>query len=568
MFTRAFSVLLCTLFFVFSPVTVGKWTTGFQMLRRRLMIIYGPHVTPIVVLLVFPIVSLAITHVQSMYYDINDFDLYSSIGFGVTNLITTLCTNVMSGVVTWHLMDIRTRELQQQLQYAELYVGTKLTTHNVKRIDKCKKEIYSMMSVYFVPVQLYKVVISTVWALWILPTFTHFLVTCVLFVIITVLLRVCAKYFEKKFGKTVGKNVVFDPENQDGYNEDTTKVEKEYNVITEFVSSDETRMRMSLGHTIDLDKTTIERAKYATQRSIVRTMLIDLMSSIVFVMLLATSTRSTAQNMSSILYTIGFTGDALYKWSKIYLLDEFEHVLSCLNRHQMETKSTVTKTDVTTVTFSDVSMAYYANIFIPSLWDAKKVPITGLNLHLKKGTVHYITGENGGGKSSFLKLFFNKPESGTILFDDVDISQIGIVDRWRLVYILRQINEGVPMPSKEVINQHKKQHPLLAEKFGLTSLENIGGNGTNGSGGQEQRVQIFMALTAGTPIVLLDEPFSALDVHWKHVIEDALVDAALSKLIVVVGHGNYEGAAHSGVTKWQLVKSTGLSSTALIKLSA
>jgi len=553
-FTRAFAVL-------------SSFWPGFHVLSRRLKTIYGFQLMPIVVLLVFPVVSLAITHVQSLYYDINDFDLYSSIGFGVTNLITTLCTNVMSGVVTWHLMDTRIRELQQQLQYAELYVNTTLTTHNVKRISKCKREMYNMMSVYFVPVQLYKVFISTVWALWILPTFGHFLVTCVLFVIVTILLRVCAKYFEKKFGKTVGKNVVFDAENPDGYNEDT-KAEREFTVISEFVSSDETRMRISLGHTIDLDKTSAERAKYMTQRSIVRTILIDLMSSIVFVMLLATSSRSTAQNMSSILYTIGFTGDALYKWNKIYLLDEFEHLLTCLKRHQMETKTTVTKTDVTTITFVDVTMAYYTNIFIPSLRDDKKNPVVGLNVRLQKGTLHYITGENGGGKSSFLKLFFNKPESGTILFDDVDISQIGIADRWRLVYILKQINEGVPMPSKEVINQHKKQHSLLAEKFGLTTLENIGGNGSNGSGGQEQRVQIFMALTANTPIVLLEEPFSALDVEWKRVIEEALIDVALTKLVVVVGHGNYEGVAHTGVTKWQLVKSTGSSSSALLKLSA
>lgn len=539
---------------------------GFQVLSRRLKTIYGFQLMPIMVLLVFPIISLAVTHVQSMYYDINDFDLYSSIGFGVTNLITTLCTNVMSGVVTWHLMDTRIRELQQQLQYAELYVNTTLTTHNLKRISKCKKEMYSMMSVYFVPVQLYKVFISTVWALWILPTFEHFLITCVLFVIVTFLLKLCAKYFEKKFGKTVGKNVVFNPENPDGYNEDTI-TEKEFTIIREFASSDETRMRLSLGHTIDLDKASAERAKYMTQRSIVRTMLIDLMSSIVFVMLLATSSRSTAQNMSSILHTIGFTGDALYKWNKIYLLDEFNHLLTCLKHHQMETKTTVTKTDIRTVTFNDVSMVYYTNIFIPSLKDSKKSIIVGLNVRLEKGKVHYITGDNGGGKSSFLKLFFNKPENGTILFDDININQIGIVDRWRLIYILKQINEGVPMPSKEVINQHKKQYPDMANRFGLTTLENIGGNGSNGSGGQEQRVQIFMALTANTPIVLLDEPFSALDVHWKHIIEEALIDVAQTKLVVVVGHGNYEGVSSSSVTKWQLVKATGSSSTALIKLS-
>lgn len=532
-----------------------KYIATLQKLKVYLTLIYGTHVPTLTVLLVFPIIALFVTYIQSSYYDINEFDIYSSIGFGVANLATTFSVHIMTYTISWHYMEKRVNELNKRLFNAQLCVGVTLSKQYIARINTCRREMYNTMCIYFVPLQLYKVGISAMWSLFILPSLYYFIGICILFGITTGLLNVVTRRMKLKMGKNVCEKINFDPENPDGYTKPKLEIEKNMSIIDEFDNVTDTKMRMSLGHTLSKNSADEIRSKYQTQRSIMRTVMLDIMGSIVFVILLATSTRSLAQNITSILVTIGNMGETLYKLDSMYLLDNLSYILVCLEKNcRVEPILPSIVMDVNTITIQNATLSY-RDIFIPSKQYVRSSGVTNLSCIIKKGSLHYITGENGVGKSSFLKMFFDTLDSGKILFDSTNITNIDQKSLWQLVYILKQINEDVPMFSRDIIDHHKKINPDLSRRFGIDSLEGIGRDGSSGSGGQEQRVQIFMALTTSASVILLDEPFSALDVHWKQVIEKELIEMATTKIIIVIGHGNYDGADNKGVTKWIMTKS-------------
>lgn len=142
------------------------------------------------------------------------------------------------------------------------------------------------------------------------------------------------------------------------------------------------------------------------------------------------------------------------------------------------------------------------------------------DLTVAPGEIVAISGQSGAGKSTLLDLVagFLPASGGTIAFDQTDLTRVP--PEQRPVAILFQADNlfdhlsvaanlrlGLPKGLPRAEADHK-----IAEALAAMRLEGLGPRrATNLSGGQKQRVALARTLLRNRPILLLDEPFSALD---------------------------------------------------------
>ncbi len=154
-----------------------------------------------------------------------------------------------------------------------------------------------------------------------------------------------------------------------------------------------------------------------------------------------------------------------------------------------------------------------------------------LSFSVRPGEFISILGVSGSGKSTIFRLVtgLDNPSTGDItLEDEVNghrLGKVGYMPQQDLLLPWRTILENAYLPL-EIIGvdkqtAYKQIRPLLKE-FGLA--------GTNDkypselSGGMKQRVAFLRAVLSGNPLLLLDEPFSALDAITKLSMQEWLLE--------------------------------------------
>lgn len=161
-------------------------------------------------------------------------------------------------------------------------------------------------------------------------------------------------------------------------------------------------------------------------------------------------------------------------------------------------------------------------------YDDTKSIINGLDLNLDKNKKYAIVGASGCGKSTLVKLIlgYYSNYNGDIKFDGKNIKDLDIEKLNKMISIIHQ---NVYMFDKSIKDNiclykefsYEKINNILAlsgaDKF-INDLDNkleyaVGENGSNLSGGQRQRIAISRALIQETPILVLDEGTSAIDMQ-------------------------------------------------------
>lgn len=177
--------------------------------------------------------------------------------------------------------------------------------------------------------------------------------------------------------------------------------------------------------------------------------------------------------------------------------------------------------------------------------------IENINLEINKGELVVLIGPSGCGKTTILKMINRliEPSNGQIKINGTDIeAQDPIELRRNIGYVIQQTGlfihmtvreniEIIPrlakMPVSEIVDRTVKLMETvgLPEKF-LDRYPN------HLSGGQQQRVGVARAFAMNPDIILMDEPFSALDPLTRSQLQDELVSlqSKLHKTIVFVTH--------------------------------
>ncbi|MEU0312086.1 ATP-binding cassette domain-containing protein [Nocardioides sp. NPDC006273] len=162
-----------------------------------------------------------------------------------------------------------------------------------------------------------------------------------------------------------------------------------------------------------------------------------------------------------------------------------------------------------------------------------------------------LVGSSGSGKTTLLRMVNRmiEPTSGSVLIDDEDVRSLdGVALRRSIGYVPQA---GGLLPHRTVIDNVATVPVLngtrkgVARTVSLALLERVGLDPALGrrypaqlSGGQQQRVAVARALATEPNIMLMDEPFGAVDPIVRRELQDELIrlQADLGKTIVLVTH--------------------------------
>lgn len=177
-----------------------------------------------------------------------------------------------------------------------------------------------------------------------------------------------------------------------------------------------------------------------------------------------------------------------------------------------------------------------------------QVVLKGVSLDIYENEFVTLLGPSGCGKTTLLRILggFLQPSEGKVLFDGEDIVSVPpykreintVFQKYALfphMDVYDNIAFGLTLKKepKDVIEQK------VMRMLRLVSLEDYAHrNVTELSGGQQQRIGVLRALAASPPIVLMDEPFSALDPMTRETLQDEVknIQQKLGKTIVFVSH--------------------------------
>ncbi|AFQ12564.1 TPA: ABC transporter ATP-binding protein [Bacillus pacificus] len=182
--------------------------------------------------------------------------------------------------------------------------------------------------------------------------------------------------------------------------------------------------------------------------------------------------------------------------------------------------------------------------------------VDSLHLEIKKGEFFVLIGPSGCGKTTTMKMINRLIETteGSILIDGKDIQEYNINElRWDIGYVLQQIALFPHMTIAENIAVVSEMRKWSKEKIKARVDELLQMVGLDPdvyrdrmpdelSGGQKQRIGVVRALAANPKIVLMDEPFSALDPLSREQLQKDIVQLQkkIQKTIVFVTHDMQE----------------------------
>ncbi|NLK71895.1 MAG: ABC transporter ATP-binding protein, partial [Clostridiales bacterium] len=178
--------------------------------------------------------------------------------------------------------------------------------------------------------------------------------------------------------------------------------------------------------------------------------------------------------------------------------------------------------------------------------------IEDMNLEINEGQLVVLIGPSGCGKTTTLKMINRiiEPTSGTIYINGEDITKVDPVKLRRSIgYVIQQIGlfpnmtiaqnvEIVPKLLKWDSEKRKKRTEELMHMVDMDPAIYADRYPAELSGGQQQRIGVLRALAAEPPLVLMDEPFGALDPITKEALQDEVkrLQKKLKKTIVFVTH--------------------------------
>ncbi len=183
-----------------------------------------------------------------------------------------------------------------------------------------------------------------------------------------------------------------------------------------------------------------------------------------------------------------------------------------------------------------------------SVYFGKRKILEDLNLNLNQGEILGLLGPNGVGKSTIFNIIIGllKPNYGSVFIEKKDVTQDPIFYRtknYKIGYVPQHggyfhdltLRENLKAISEIVIENKKLRDEkinLLISKFELEPLQNIKAEFL--SGGQKKRLVISLALLSNPKILLLDEPFAALDIMTIKNLQQIIVDLQTQNNISIV----------------------------------
>ncbi|MGL5703646.1 MAG: ABC transporter ATP-binding protein [Cetobacterium sp.] len=180
-----------------------------------------------------------------------------------------------------------------------------------------------------------------------------------------------------------------------------------------------------------------------------------------------------------------------------------------------------------------------------------KIILKNFNLTINKGEKVLIAGKSGKGKSTLLKILlgFNSPDSGEVLFQDIQLNEKNIDNIRKYLGYMPQstpfLNDNVEKIINTIFNyklnsKKKLDYDKLFYYFNLFNLDkNILTKHINElSGGEKQRFAFIITILLDREVWILDEITSSLDQDMKEKVTHYILNS--DKTVVLVSHDQTE----------------------------
>lgn len=200
------------------------------------------------------------------------------------------------------------------------------------------------------------------------------------------------------------------------------------------------------------------------------------------------------------------------------------------------------------IEFKDISKVYSGN----------QIAVENVNLKFETGEFICFIGTSGSGKTTCMRMInrMNEPTSGEILIDGENIAHQNPVElRRKIGYVIQQIGllphmsvyDNIVLVPRLLKWDESKLRAIaenLIQKVDLP-LEYLDKYPSELSGGQQQRIGVIRALAADQDVILMDEPFGALDPITRDALQKLVkrLQREMGKTIVFVSHDMDEALA-------------------------
>src|SRR5258705_5457459 len=191
-----------------------------------------------------------------------------------------------------------------------------------------------------------------------------------------------------------------------------------------------------------------------------------------------------------------------------------------------------------------IKVSNVSQVFKTSTQDV--VALSDISLEVKPGRFVVLVGPSGCGKSTLLMMMagLRQQTAGTILINDAPIPQpdpnrVGVVFQEPSLFPWLTAEENVEFPLALRGVAKPERRAKAEDALKLVGLEGFGKRHPHElSGGMKQRVSIARGLVQDPPVLLMDEPFAALDEQTRMTMGDELLRiwAATGKTVVFVTH--------------------------------
>lgn len=182
----------------------------------------------------------------------------------------------------------------------------------------------------------------------------------------------------------------------------------------------------------------------------------------------------------------------------------------------------------------------------------KNSVLQGVSMEITKGQLVVIIGKSGCGKTTLLKMINRLIEAtaGNIYYAGQDIKNMNVIElRRKIGYVIQQTGlfphmtvreniEIIPRAEKKAATEVYDKTLQLMDMVGMNPEEFLERYPSELSGGQQQRVGVARAFANDPDVILMDEPFSALDPVTRSDLQDELrnLQRTTQKTVVFVTH--------------------------------
>jgi NitT/TauT family transport system ATP-binding protein len=178
--------------------------------------------------------------------------------------------------------------------------------------------------------------------------------------------------------------------------------------------------------------------------------------------------------------------------------------------------------------------------------DGEVEALTGISFTVDRGSFTTIVGPSGCGKSTLLRVISGlvEPTSGTVQFNvqsgsETEKGRYGMIFQRPVLLPWLTVIENVLLPIRVFGHNKEEYHERAVELLNMVNLDGFMKKYPYElSGGMQQRVSIARALVFDPPVLLMDEPFSALDAITREQLNDQLQHLWLKtrKTVLFVTH--------------------------------